>query len=463
MTGAESYISTRGGIEPLSFVDAVMMGLATDGGLLLPAELPDVSKKLDAWRQLSYPELAVAVMQLFVGEQIPEPVLTDLVRRSYATFDHADVVPLRTLGPVHVLELFHGPTLAFKDIALQFLGNLFEYILQQTGTSLNILGATSGDTGSAAIYAVRGKANIQIFIMHPHGKVSPIQERQMTTVLADNVHNIAIEGTFDDGQRIMKEIFREIDFKTEYCLGAVNSVNWARVLAQIVYYFHAAFRVEEATGCKSIQACVPTGNFGDIFAGYIARCMGAPISRLILATNENDILASFFANGVYRRGAVHPTISPSMDIQIASNFERYLYYRVGRNPEKVQRLMASFMRSGSLEVSGHDPAFVAGKATTEETLATIRKYHREFNYLLDPHTAVGVSVAEQHLNQESPTVCLATAHPAKFRETIIRAVGEDLARNPKIDGLGQLPTRCAVLPARNEAIKSFIKETLQTL
>ena len=257
----------------------------------------------------------------------------------------------------------------------------------------------------------------------------------MTTILDENVHNIAITGTFDDGQRVLKEIFNDIPFKTQYRLGAVNSVNWARVLAQIVYYFHGAFRVMERTGAADVQVCVPTGNFGDIFAGYVALRMGAPIRRLILATNENDILARFFNTGAYQCGDVYPTTSPSMDIQIASNFERYLYYRMGEDATAVRRLMQEFAVNGRIQVAGQEPAIAAGRGTVAETAATIRKYYREFGYLLDPHTAVGVTVAERHLSADTPTLCLATAHPAKFKDAIVQALGADVARHPALDAL----------------------------
>jgi len=454
------YSSTRGQTAPVPFSEAVLMGLATDGGLLLPNSIPDVSGEMDGWRDLPYPALAAAVMRPFIDDSITDKALNDLVERSYSTFTDPVVVPIRAVGGLHICELFHGPTLAFKDIALQFLGNLFEHLLGQTGSRLNIVGATSGDTGSAAIEGVRGRANMQIFIMHPHGRVSPVQERQMTTVLDDNVHNIAVEGTFDDGQCVLKQIFSDIPFKEAFCLGAVNSVNWARVLAQVVYYFHSAFRVKERTGANRVQVCVPTGNFGDIFAGYVAKRMGAPISRLVLATNENDILARFFNTGVYERGTVQPTLSPSMDIQIASNFERYLYYRVGCDAERVGQLMSEFEETGRFELEGGDADFVAGRGTTEDTLSTIRKYHQEYGYLLDPHTAVGVAIGERFLSDDEPTICLATAHPAKFGAAIEQAVGEDIACHPVIDGLLDLPTRCVVLPAEKVAIQRFMRETL---
>ncbi len=460
MSSAASYLSTRGRTRNVGFREAVLMGLATDGGLLLPAAIPAVQPLLAGWRALPYAALAREVMRPFIGDSLNERVFTDLVERSYATFTHPDVCPVVAVGPLHVVELFHGPTLAFKDVALQFLGNLFEHILGETGEVLNLLGATSGDTGSAAIAGVRGKANINVFIMHPHGKVSPIQERQMTTVLDDNVHNLAIEGTFDDGQRVLKAVFNDLPFKQRYRLGAVNSVNWVRVLAQIVYYFHAAFRVQERTGCRQVQVGVPTGNFGDIFAGYVAMRMGAPISRLVLATNENDILARFFNTGVYRQGPVQQTTSPSMDIQVASNFERYLYYRVGADPATVCTLMERFAATGALTVAGSDPAIAAGRGTTAETTDAIRRYYRQYGYLLDPHTAVGVAVAERFRRDDEPMVCLATAHPAKFPAAIQAALGEDVARHPRIAGLLDLPTRCTVLPATTAAVQEFIRQTL---
>lgn len=454
------YISTRGGVPAIGFKDAVMMGLADDGGLIIPAAIPDVRGRLAEFKHLGFADLAFEIIKLFVGGDIADSVLQQVVARSYASFDHPEVTPTVKLGDVYILELFHGPTLAFKDVALQFLGNVFEHILEQRGERLNILGATSGDTGSAAIYGVRGKPRIQIFIMHPHGRVSPVQEKQMTTVLDENVHNIAIEGTFDDGQRVMKEIFNDLSLKRKYSLGAVNSVNWARVLAQIVYYFYAALRIDRGGGIGRVQFSVPTGNFGDIFAGYVAMLMGAPISRLILATNENDILTRFFHSGLYRVSQVHPTLSPSMDIQVASNFERYLYYRLGQDPRRVRELMLQFSKTGCLEVSGSDSRFIAGRGTTEDTLSTVRKYYRDYGYILDPHTAVGVFVGERFSGGSDPTICLATAHPAKFPDAIKRALGEDLAHHPRLDGITERPSRCVVLPATREAVTAHIEAQL---
>ena len=455
------YISTRGQAEPMGFQDAVMTGLATDGGLIVPDQIPNVAAKLTSWKGLSYAELAFEVMRLFVD--VPEDDLRVLINRSYATFREVEVCPLVKVDGVHVLELFHGPTLAFKDVALQFLGNLFEYILTRTGAHLNILAATSGDTGSAAIYGVRGKQRIHIFVMHPDGRVSPTQELQMTSVMDDNVFNIAVKGTFDDCQNMMKAIFRDVDFKQQYALGAVNSVNWARVLAQIVYYFYAGLQVMESEQTDRVQFAVPTGNFGDILAGWFATQMGLPVERLILATNENDILSRFFNTGVYSMGEVVPTLSPSMDIQLASNFERYLYYRAGQDGSRVDQMMADFRRTGSLKVEKQadgcvDSLFLAGAANTENTLETIRRCYVDEGYLLDPHTATGVYVGGQLADAALPVICLATAHPAKFGKAIQDATGKDLAHHDILDALKNKETHSVTLPADESAIRAYLIE-----
>ncbi len=459
------YISTRGKIEPIDFQDAVMMGLADDGGLVIPQDIPNVRAKLGEWRTLPYNKLAFEVIRLFATD-MPAADLQEMIDRTYApsVFEPA-VAPVVQAGPVHIVELWHGPTLAFKDVALQLLGNLFEYVLARRGGELNILGATSGDTGSAAIYGVRGRRGIRIFVMHPHLRTSPIQERQMTTVLDDNVHNIAVQGSFDDCQRIMKDLAGDLDFKRKYSLGAVNSVNWARVLAQIVYYFSATFDVQRATGAPAVRVAVPTGNFGDVLAGWYAMQMGAPISQLVLATNVNDILSRFFNTGVYSLGAVVQTTSPSMDIQVASNFERYLFHKVGGDSGKLNELMNGFAKTGSLSVpaggpGGVDPGFLAGAATEEQVLATIGEFWTKHRYLLDPHTAVGVSVAMRAPADRLPVVCLATAHPAKFPDAIRRATGQDLARHERIDALMHLPTRCQVLPNDKQRVREFIAKTI---
>jgi threonine synthase len=441
-------------MEPVGFLDAVMTGLAPDGGLLLPETLPDVSGSLEAWRNLSYQELAFEVMSLFATD-IPSADLKTLIEKSYSTFRTSDVTPVIPVDGFHVLELWHGPTLAFKDVALQFLGNLFEYVLEKRGGELNILGATSGDTGSAAIYGVHGKKNIRIFIMHPKGRTSPVQEKQMTSVLDDNVFNLAVEGTFDDCQHLMKSIFSDVEFKEKHSLGSVNSVNWARVLAQIVYYFYAAFRVQETTGATKIQFSVPTGNFGDIMAGWIAAQMGLPVKKLILATNENNILSRFFNTGVYSIGEVVPTISPSMDIQVASNFERYLYYRLGKDSAKLRDLMTGFAKNKTLTVPGTDDLFAAGEAGTAETLAMIKKCYEQEGYILDPHTAVGVAVASRFADSTVPTICLATAHPAKFNEAIEQAIGV-AAHHPALDKLADAETRCDTIANDEAAVRDYL-------
>ncbi len=388
------YLSTRGRVNDIPFKQAVMMGLAEDGGLLLPETIPQLTPgDLDALAKLAYPELAFQVMSYFI-EDIPAADLKEMIDRAYSSFTHPEITPVVHQDGVFILELFHGPTLAFKDVALQFLGNLFEYLLTESGEHMNILGATSGDTGSAAIYGVRGKQNINIFILHPHKKVSAVQELQMTTVTDANVFNLAIEGTFDDGQKIVKEIFGDLAFKKRYALGAVNSINWARVLAQVVYYFYAWGQVRKQTGANKVYFSVPTGNFGDIFAGYVARRMGLPIAKLVLATNANNILARFINAGDYSIGEVHPTFSPSMDIQNASNLERFLFYLFKGDSARLASAMQQFTETGRLsfdagQIAEISEIFLAASVDNDQTLATIRDFHKATGYVLDPHTATG--------------------------------------------------------------------------
>jgi threonine synthase len=455
------YISTRGGIEPLQFQDAVMMGLARDGGLLLPETLPSVNKQmLDRWQYLPYQYLAHEVLSLFIDD-IPVLDLEDLIERSYSSFAHPQVTPITKQGELYILELFHGPTLAFKDVALQLLGNLFEYVLARSGGFMNILGATSGDTGSAAIAGVRGKNNINIFILHPHGRTSPIQALQMTTVLDPNVFNIAVRGTFDDAQSIVKSIFNDLDFRDTYRLGAVNSINWARVLAQVVYYVYAYLKLRRL-GKASVDFSVPTGNFGDIFAGYVARKLLPPgcIHSLILATNANDILTRFVTRGDYSRGQVQVTSSPSMDIQIASNFERYLYYLHGEDGAAVKADMDGFAATGHLDLSSFTDQvagdFRSRSVSEEETIATIGSFYKEHGYLLDPHTAIGVKAAQEMRDLSRPVVCLATAHPAKFGAAVSKAIGSEPPLPPALAELESRETRCAVLDAEIGVVKEFV-------
>ncbi|MEJ2698428.1 MAG: threonine synthase [Desulfuromonadales bacterium] len=456
------YMSTRGRVRDISFKDAVLMGLADDGGLLLPQSIPTLSPgDLEALSKLAYPELAFQVFSLFAGD-IPSADLKDLVEKSYRTFTHPEVTPVRHADGIYILELFHGPTLAFKDVALQFLGNLFEYLLRERKEKMNILGATSGDTGSAANFGVRGKENINIFILQPHRKVSQIQELQMTTVTDPNVFNLAIRGTFDDGQRIVKEIFGDLDFKSRFSLGAINSINWARVLAQIVYYFYAWGRVRKETGCNDVYFSVPTGNFGDIFAGYLAKRMGLPIRRLILATNENNILSRFVRDGDYSIGEVVETLSPSMDIQVASNFERYLFYLFDEDSARVRQAMEDFTREGRLLFTPEERAsvaedFLALAVDRKQTLGAIRDFYSASGYILDPHTAVGVKAGRDLAGGEAPVVCLATAHPAKFPEAVQEAIGIPPEAPPSLAGIETRDKRCDIIAAETGAVREFLE------
>ncbi|MGB9081060.1 MAG: threonine synthase [Desulfuromonadaceae bacterium] len=454
------YISTRGGIDPIPFKDAVMMGLASDGGLLLPQSYPAVTRgQLESWRGLSYQELAFEVISRYVDD-IPDGDLKSLINRSYATFTHPDVTPVVKHNGVYILELFHGLTLAFKDVALQFLGNLFEYILAERNQTLNILGATSGDTGSAAIHGVRGKKGISIFILHPYGKTSAVQALQMTSVTDANVHNIAVRGTFDDCQDMVKELFGDLEFKEKYSLGAVNSINWARVLAQVVYYFYAWLRVTDETDAP-VNFSVPTGNFGDIFAGYVAKRMGLPVDTLLLATNENNILTRFINTSDYSLGEVVATVSPSMDIQIASNFERYLFHLFAENPDRVKEAFAELKEHGRISCSSDEMAqvrkdFCSVSVNQDDTLQEIRDFYAETGYLLDPHTAVGVKAALDLLPPGSARVCLATAHPAKFSETVELSLGFQLPAPQSVKELYGRPTRCEIMDADIGKVRQFL-------
>ncbi len=453
------YLSTRGGIQPVRFKDAVMMGLADDGGLLLPESIPVVSsEELESWRSLSYPELAFAIISRFVDD-IPAADLKELINRSYATFSHPQVTPVVRQDGVYILELFHGVTLAFKDVALQFLGNLFEYILKERNERLTIVGATSGDTGSAAIHGVRGKDGISIFILHPHGKTSLVQALQMTSVLDENVHNIAVDGTFDDCQDIVKALMGDLQFKQQYSLGAVNSINWARVLAQVVYYVYAWLQVAQKD--EKVVFSVPTGNFGDIFAGFVAWQMGLPIARLLLATNENNILTRWVQDGDYSVGEVVQTVSPSMDIQVASNFERYLYYLFGCDSGRVRAAFAQLKTEGRISFSADElqqlqQVFSSASVNRTQTLETIKAFKQETGYLLDPHTAVGVRAAQQMVADGMPVICLATAHPAKFGDAVAEATGEAVPVPASIARLEGLPTRCERMAADLEQVRQFV-------
>ena len=453
------YISTRGGINPIPFKDAVMMGLASDGGLLLPQSYSTITREqLESWRGLGYQELAFEVISRFVDD-IPDGDLKELINRSYSTFKHPEVTPLVKKDGVYILELFHGVTLAFKDVALQFLGNLFEYILTERNQTMNIIGATSGDTGSAAIHGVRGKKGISIFILHPHGKTSAVQALQMTSVTDANVHNIALRGTFDDCQDIVKELFGDLEFKNRYSLGAVNSINWARVLAQVVYYFYAWLRVTDERDVP-VHFSVPTGNFGDIFAGYVAKRMGLPVGKLLLATNENNILTRFVNSSDYSLGEVVSTVSPSMDIQIASNFERYLFHLYNDDSNRLKDAFAELKEHGRISFTPDEMLqvkkdFCSESVNQADTLQVIRDFYTENDYILDPHTAVGVKAALDLLPSDSARVCLATAHPAKFSETVELSLGLKIPPPDSVKELYGMPTRCELMDADINKVREF--------
>ena len=448
------YVSTRGGVQPVNFEQVLLEGQAEDGGLFLPEQYPLLTDRWDSLKELSFRELAYEIVSLYATDIDPN-ALRDILRDAFNSFDEADVAPLVQINDLHVLELFHGPTLAFKDVALQVLGRLFEHVLRNRNQVLNILGATSGDTGSAAIAGVQGRDGIGIFIMFPDGRTSPLQELQMTTVREKNVHCLAIDGSFDDCQRILKSIFNDIEFKRRASLGAVNSINWARIMVQIVYYVYATLRYNEP-----VTFSVPTGNFGNILSAILAMRMGAPIRRLILGTNENDILARFFASGEYKRGKVQQTLSPSMDIQVASNLERFIYLYLDGDAEKLIRFMEEFAKRDHavLHQNGEvDATINAQRVNTDETIATIRKTWERFGYLVDPHTAVGVAAATQaHL--EGPVVCLATAHPAKFPNAVDQAIGRTVASHPRLDELQERNARKIRLPADQNKVRDYLEE-----
>lgn len=430
-----NYISTRGNTAPMQFSDVLLMGLAPDGGLMLPESYPQIDRAtLDKWRSLSYTELAFSIMSLFATD-IPADDLKTLIDKTYtkAVFNTDDITPVtRLYDGMSLLELSNGPTLAFKDMAMQFLGNAFEYVLTKKGERLTIIGATSGDTGSAAEYALRGKDNIHVFMMSPHGKMSAFQRAQMYSLDDDNIHNIAIKGMFDDCQDIVKALQEDAQFKAKYSLGTVNSINWGRILAQIVYYFKGYFGAT-ASNDEKVSFCVPSGNFGNICAGHIARQMGLPIDRLIVATNENDVLNEFFNTGNYaprKASETYVTSSPSMDISKASNFERFIYLLLDKNSEQVKALFDD-VKSGKgfnladklADVQG-EFGFVAGKSTHADRLATIKKVHDETGRLIDPHTADGVKVALELQQAGENIVITETALPIKFEETMTEALGQ---------------------------------------
>jgi threonine synthase len=469
------YISTRGQSPTQSFSDILLGGLAPDGGLYLPESYPQVSAaELAEWRDLPYHALALKILLKFVDD-IPACDLKVLAGRTYSANvyrhcrpgrDAGDITPLTTLEPgFHLLELSNGPTLAFKDMAMQLLGHLFEYVLEKRGESINILGATSGDTGSAAEYAMRGKHKVKVFMLSPEGKMSAFQRAQMYSLQDPNIFNIAVRGMFDDAQDIVKAVSNDAEFKARYRIGAVNSINWARVMAQVVYYFKGYFAATRSND-QRVAFCVPSGNFGNICAGHIARMMGLPIGRLVLATNENDVLDEFFRTGVYRPRATaetHVTSSPSMDISKASNFERFIFDLVGRDAAKVRELWAQVDAGGAFDLRGTPYlsalptyGFVSGCSSHADRLATIRDVWDRHQVMIDTHTADGVKVAREHLDPTMPMVVLETAQAVKFAETIQEALGRDPMRPKDFDGIENLPQRVEVVDASVDQVKAII-------
>ncbi|HVY20338.1 MAG TPA: threonine synthase [Bauldia sp.] len=456
------YVSTRGQAPTLSFADVLMAGLAVDGGLYVPQSWPQVSPATIAgFAGKAYGDVAFDVIAPFLGTDIPAADLRRMIAAAYAGFDDPAIAPLREIEPhFHVLELFHGPTLAFKDVAMQLLAQLMDYVLAKRGNRITIVGATSGDTGAAAIEAFRGHANIDVFILFPEGRVSPFQQRQMTTTAAANVHPIAIKGTFDDCQAILKALFNKRDFREAVSLSGVNSINWARILGQIVYYFTAAAKLG-APG-KRVSFTVPTGNFGDVFAGYVAKKMGLPIETLVVATNVNDILARTIATGRYEVRGVHATTSPSMDIQVSSNFERLLFEAYGRDANAVRALMADLAATGAFTIAPTALAairadFVAGRANEIEVANTIAHTLNASGFLADPHTAVGLAVARRFAHPHAEMVTLATAHAAKFAEAVKAAAGTEPKLPQGFEPVLTQPERYVGLANSAQAVEDHIR------
>ncbi|AOA62800.1 Threonine synthase [Komagataella phaffii CBS 7435] len=498
------YRSTRSSAEQqVSFEDAVITGLAKDGGLFIPSEIPSVPTDfLSAWKDLSFQDLAFKIMRLYIKEaEIPDNDLKDLVERSYSTFRSEEVTPTVKLDShdnLFLLELFHGPTYAFKDVALQFVGNLFEYFLQRknkgkaeddpTRDTITVVGATSGDTGSAAIYGLRNKKDVSVFILYPTGRISPIQELQMTTVVDDNIHTLSVNGTFDDCQALVKEVFNDSEFNDKWHIGAINSINWARILAQITYYFYSYLQVSQAVGHGRVKFIVPSGNFGDILAGFYASQMGLPVEKLVVATNENDILNRFLTTGKYDKGDVKPTHSPAMDIVVSSNFERFLWYMIketiGKNDEKATgEILNNYMKELSTKGVFTVPQAVLDKATSildsdritnEETVSTIKKIYEATsnNYIIDPHTSVGIATTLNQIKKDNDPsityVSLSTAHPAKFSEVVDAALTsypdysfEKDVLPEELKNLSTLPKKIKLIEtATLESIKDTIVKTL---
>ena len=464
------YLSTRGHAASQSFTDILLEGLAPDGGLMVPEEWPRIMpSKLAAMRDLPYPRLAFEIVRFF-ADDFPGAELKAICEAAYTpeNFGTAEITPLSRLeGNLHLLHLSNGPTLAFKDIAMQLLGRLFENVLARQGRCLNILGATSGDTGSAAEHALKGRGGVNVFMLSPHGRMSAFQRAQMYSLTDANIFNIAVEGTFDDCQDMVKAVNADAAFKSKHAIGAVNSINWARVVAQVVYYFKGYFAATRSND-EQVSFAVPSGNFGNIFAGHVARRMGLPVKRLFLATNENDVLDEFFRTGRYRprkAADVAATSSPSMDISKASNFERFIWDAVGKDSDKVAWLWKQVEGEGGFDLSTdnawewieEESGFGSGRSTHEDRLETIRLARKKFGRVIDPHTADGVKVALRLKDSRTPTICLETALPAKFDETIVEALGEHAPRPAGFEGIEKKPQRCEVMKPDPVALMAYIE------
>ncbi|WP_336276343.1 threonine synthase [Bartonella sp. CB178] len=461
------YISTRGEAPALRFIETVMSGLASDGGLYLPEKFPRLSPDaLRALRGQPYATIAKTVLWPFVDNEVEYTSFETIITESYTAFHHPAICPLLQTGPDEfILELFHGPTLAFKDIAMQFLSKLMDYILTKKNTCATIIGATSGDTGGAAVQAFAGKERADLFILFPKGRISPIQQRQMTTNKSENIHVIAVEGNFDDCQALVKAIFNDHDFRQKRALSGVNSINWARIMAQIVYYFSSALSLGAPD--RAISFAVPTGNFGNIFAGYVAARMGLPIAQLVIATNDNDILARTLTSGTYEIRPITHTTSPSMDIQISSNFERLLFESGGRDPTRIRNAMKNLKRSGRFSLDEKQlkdirSLFSAGKSNISETAQTINNIYNENGYLVDPHTAVALKVARENKKPHIPMIALATAHPAKFPGTIQNACGACPPHPPCLNDLMERKEHFVSLANDEKIIKDYISSKSRT-
>jgi threonine synthase len=463
------YVSTRGPGPSHSFIDVMMAGMAPDGGLYLPETWPELDRDIFSHLSgMSYAEIAMHIVEPFVGKDLAQETLQSLLNETYTPefFDHTTLTPLIQAGPnAWIMELFHGPTYSFKDYALQFLGRLFDHVLAQRGERITIVGATSGDTGSAAIEATRYCKNIDIFILHPQGRTSEIQRRQMTTVSAPNVFNIALEGTFDDCQGVVKSLFADEKFRNDVNLSAVNSINWVRIMAQIVYYAVAA--VALGAGQRPVSFAVPTGNFGNVYAGWVARRMGVPIKNLVVASNRNDILTRFFETGEMKIEGVVPSLSPSMDIQISSNFERYLCDLMGRDYQSLAKLMEGFKTQKSFRLSGSlmEKArndFHSYRCTDIQTLEMMKQCHKATGIVIDPHTAVGFHAAQQEMERDpvTPMVMMACAHPAKFPDAVRQATGIDPVMPPSLAAVRNKAEHLIVLPRDTDRVQKYIRQSV---